>query len=113
LLFASAARDCIEAEGVLSRDCVLEAAKSYTTWTGGGLHAPSQAGLGVPSPCYQMITVKNGEFTRLYPPFEPTDADRAIVDTVEITADGWACDESTLVELVGDYGDTSAGKIAN
>ena len=110
LLFASAARDCIEAEGVLSRACVMEAAKSYTTWTGGGLHAPSQAGRGIPSPCYQMITVKDGAFTRLYPPIEPTDADRAIVDTVEITADGWACDESTLVDLVGDYGDTTAGK---
>lgn len=110
LLFASAARDCIEAEGVLSRACVMEAAKSYTTWTGGGLHAPSQAGRGIPSPCYQMITVKDGVFTRLYPPIEPTDADRAIVDTAEITADGWACDESTLVNLVGDYGDTTAGK---
>lgn len=110
LLFAVSARDCIVADGVLTRACAVEAAKKYTTWTGGGLHAPSQAGLGIPSPCYQMITVKDGAFTRLYPPLEPTDADRAIVDTVDITADGWACDESTLVELVGDYGDTTAGK---
>ncbi len=110
LLFASAARDCIVAESVLSRACVLKAAEKYTEWSGGGLHAPSQAGLGVPSPCYQMITVKDGVFTRLYPPVNPTDADRAIVDTAEITEDGWACDESTLVELVGDYGDTTAGK---
>jgi hypothetical protein len=57
-----------------------------------------------------MITVKDGAFTRLYPPMEPTDTDRAIVDTAEITEDGWACDESTLVELVGDYGDKTAGK---
>jgi hypothetical protein len=41
---------------------------------------------------------------------EPTDADRAIVATADITEDGWACDESTLVELVGDYGDKTAGK---
>jgi hypothetical protein len=46
----------------------------------------------------------------LYPPLEPTEADRAIVDSVTITDDGWACDESTLVDLVGDYGDTTAGK---
>ena len=110
LLFAVAARDCIEAESVLSRACVMEAAKSYTTWTGGGLHAPSQAGLGIPSPCYQMITVGDGAFTRLYPPLGATDADRTIVDTADLTEDGWACDESTLVELVGDYGDTTAGK---
>ena len=110
LLFASAARDCIESEGVLSRACVMEAASKYTEWTGGGLHAPSQPGPGIPSPCYQMITVKDGAFTRLYPPIDPTDADRAIVPSAEITADGWACDESTLVNLVGDYGDISAGK---
>ena len=110
LLFASVARDCIVAENVLSRACMLETARNYITWNGGGLHAPSQPGLGIPSPCYQMITVKDGGFTRLYPPLEPTEADRAIVDSVTITDDGWACDESTLVDLVGDYGDTTAGK---
>lgn len=58
-----------------------------------------------------MIVVKNGKFSRMYPPLEPTAADRALIPTVEITENGWACDESTLVPLVGDYGDVSVGKI--
>jgi hypothetical protein len=59
-----------------------------------------------------MITIKNGEFTRLYPPLNPTDADRALIPSATITDEGWACDESTLIELTGDYGDVSIGKIA-
>ena len=56
-----------------------------------------------------MIVVKDGAFTRSYPPVPPTDADRALVSTVEITEDGWACDETTLLRLDGDYGDTTLG----
>ena len=37
--------------------------------------------------------------------------DKARISTATITEDGWACDESTLVELVGDYGDAGIGKI--
>jgi hypothetical protein len=59
-----------------------------------------------------MITIANGKFTRLYPPLNPTDADKALISTATITEDGWACDESTLVELIGDYGDAGIGKIA-
>ena len=107
-LFATAAKPCVES-GELSRACVLERASTITDWTGGGLHAPADPGTNTPSPCYQMIVVKDGGFTRSYPPVPPNESDRALVPTVEITDDGWACDESTLLRLDGDYGDTSLG----
>lgn len=112
LLFSQVARDCIvENEGILSRSCVIENAKKVTVWTGGGLHAPSNPGKNIPSSCYQMIRVDNGVFTRNYPSRNPTDAERALIPSVDITKDGWACDDSTLVKLDGDYGDASPGKI--
>ncbi|MEY3034860.1 MAG: hypothetical protein RLZ86_1482 [Actinomycetota bacterium] len=107
-LFATAAKPCVES-GELSRACVVEQASGITSWTGGGLHAPADPGTNTPSPCYQMIVVKDGTFTRSYPPVPPSDADRALVPTVEITDDGWACDDSTLLPLDGDYGDTTLG----
>jgi hypothetical protein len=107
-LFATAAKPCVES-GELTRACVAEQASTIDDWTGGGLHAPADPGTNTPSPCYQMIVVKDGAFTRSYPPVPPTDADRALVPTVEITDDGWACDESTLLRLDGDYGDTTLG----
>ena len=114
LLFATAAKNCVTANnGAISRACIVDEISKVTSWTGGGMHAEASPGTNDPSPCYQMITIKDGKFTRLYPPLEPTDADRALIPTAELTADGWACDESTLVDLVGDYGDASVGKIAN
>lgn len=107
-LFATAAKPCVES-GELSRACVIEQASTITGWTGGGLHAPADPGTNTPSPCYQMIVVQNGAFTRSYPPVPATDADRALVPTVEITDDGWACDDTTLLPLDGDYGDTTLG----
>jgi len=112
LLFATAAKNCIVSNaGVLSRSCIMEEISKVDQWTGGGLHAQSSPGTNTSSPCYQMITIKDGQFTRLYPPLNPTDTDRALIPTATITEDGWACDESTLIELTGDYGDVSIGKI--
>ena len=90
----------------------MEEISTVDEWTGGGLHAQASPGTNTSSPCYQMITIKDGQFTRLYPPLNPTDTDRALIPTATITEDGWACDESTLIELTGDYGDVSIGKIA-
>lgn len=58
-----------------------------------------------------MIQVVDGAFSRLYPPVDPTEAERALVPTADITDAGWACDPSTVVQLVGDYGDASIGKL--
>lgn len=112
LLFSQVARDCIaDNGGVLTRSCIIEKAKQVDEWTGGGLHAPSNPGGNAPSPCYQIIKIDNGAFTRHFPSRNPTDDERSLVNSVEITDDGWACDPSTLVTLDGDYGDPSPGKI--
>ncbi len=112
LLFSRVAKDCIVAnEGVLTRSCVIEQAKQIDEWTGGGLHAPSNPGGNEPSPCYQIIAIENGAFVRHFPSRNPTDEERALVPTVEITDDGWACDPSTMMRLDGDYGDPTPGRI--
>jgi hypothetical protein len=98
--------------GQISRACIVDEVSKVREWSGGGLHAVASPGNNEPSPCYQMITIKDAKFTRLYPPLNPTDADKALIPTATITEDGWACDESTLVDLTGDYGDVSIGKIA-
>lgn len=111
-LFGQVARDCIaDSQGVLTRRCVIEKAKQINAWTGGGLHAPSNPGANEPSPCYQIIEIVDGKFTRHFPSRNPTPQERALVPTVEITDDGWACDPSTMIRLDGDYGDPSPGKI--
>ena len=113
LLFATAAKNCvINNNGQISRACIVDEVSKVREWSGGGLHAVASPGNNEPSPCYQMITIKDAKFTRLYPPLNPTDADKALIPTATITEDGWACDESTLVDLTGDYGDVSIGKIA-
>jgi len=110
MLFASVAKQCVVDNGELTRGCIMDNVAKVTEWTGGGLHGPSSPGTNTPSPCYLMIEVKGGQFTRLYPPLEPTDADRALIPSTEITPEGWACDPSTLVKLDGDYGDQTLGK---
>ena len=110
MLFATVAKQCVVDNGELTRACVMENVGKVTEWTGGGLHGPSSPGTNTPSPCYLMIQVKDGKFTRLYPPLEPTDADRALIPSTDITPEGWACDPSTLVRLDGDYGDQTLGK---
>jgi hypothetical protein len=69
LLFATAAKNCVvNNNGEISRDCIVEEVSKVREWAGGGLHAVASPGNNEPSPCYQMITIANGKFTRLYPP---------------------------------------------
>ncbi len=111
LLFSRVARDCIvDNAGVLTRSCVIDKAEQVSEWTGGGLHGPSNPGANEPSLCYQIIVVEDGVFARHYPSLDPSDEERALIPSAEITPDGWACDSSTRIELVGDYGDPSPGK---
>jgi hypothetical protein len=58
-----------------------------------------------------IIKVEDGAFTRHYPSLGSSDEERALVDSVEITDDGWACDPSAMFQLEGNYGDPSPGKI--
>ncbi len=71
LLFVTAANACGERDdGVLTRSCILEEAAAVEEWTAGGMHAPTDPEDGpdaVGSPCTMLLTVEDGEFTRLYP----------------------------------------------
>lgn len=68
LLFATAADACAaENDGVIDRECVLSESARVDDWTGGGLHAPSDPGGEEPPSCGMLMTVRDGEFVRLWP----------------------------------------------
>jgi hypothetical protein len=52
LLFAKAAASC---GNDLTRRCMYDAAKRVHTWTGGGLHAPTDPGAGTSTPCFATV----------------------------------------------------------
>lgn len=87
LLFAVAARDC---GANLTRDCVFAKARTYTAWTGGGLHAPQDVKHSRQSQCYTLFGVRNGAF--VVEPVHPN------------TAGIYNCDPKNVVALHGDYG---------
>jgi hypothetical protein len=100
LLFVTAANACLDSnDGVLERECVLDAALSITEWTGGGLHSPSNPASNEPSGCGLLFEVKDGEFTRLFP-------QRGSADD---NGQGWNCITPGIVEIEGDFGDVTAG----
>jgi hypothetical protein len=98
LLFAVAADDCAAAnDGVLTRDCVLEAADAIEGWTAGGLHAPSgpgRDGEGRPN-CEMVLDVdEDGEFVRLFPELGSDDD----------AGDGFWCRDDYLVDVPDNEG---------
>lgn len=88
LLFAQAARDC---GSELTRSCVYDGVTAATDWTGGGLHAPTNAGAGLPGECGMIVEATPGGFV-LPDDFEPTDG-------------LFECSDANLVALDGDYGE--------
>ena len=97
LLFATAANECGEADGVLERECVLAAAASIDDWTGGGLHAPQDpapAADATASPCGLLVVVRDGEFERLYPEIGGEGDD----------VDGFHCPEDGVSEVPANAG---------
>jgi ABC-type branched-subunit amino acid transport system substrate-binding protein len=87
LLFAKAANDC---GAELSRDCVWENASKITEWTGGGLHAQADLTDGGHAPtCWSLVVVDGGKFR---------------VADIDPTDGAFVCDETSVVELKGDYG---------
>ena len=66
LLFAQAARDCDRSDD-LTRTCVLQGAAAVHDWTGGGLNPPTEPGTNQRTPCYVLMQVTDGAFTRLSP----------------------------------------------
>lgn len=99
LLFVTAANACGEEnDGVLTRACIVEQAAAVEDWTGGGLHAPTDPEDGpdaVASPCIMLLTVKDGEFERLYPEVGSEDDD----------GQGFHCGGEDAVTEVSDVGE--------
>ena len=67
----------------LTREAVIEAAKTINFWDANGLHGVSNPSEGVPSPCFVIITLQDGLWKRSYPS-RPGELD---------------CEESNLVTL--------------
>jgi len=101
LLFVTAANKCLdEGDGVLERECVLEAALSFDSWDGGGLHSPGNPADNEGAACEIMMEIIDGEFVRNFPEFGSDDDN----------GNGWHCyDNPGRAALDGNFGDTEAG----
>ena len=51
----------------LTREAVIEAAKTINFWDANGLHGVSNPSEGIPSPCFVVITLQDGVWKRSYP----------------------------------------------
>ena len=87
LLFATAAKAC---GGDLTRACVFEEASGITEWTGGGLHAATSPGTQEGPRCAMVVEASPDGF--------------AVPDDFETTDGLFRCDEESVVQLEGDYG---------
>ena len=67
----------------LTREAVIEAAKTINFWDANGLHGVSNPSEKIPSPCYVIVTLQDGVWKRSYPS-RPGELD---------------CEESNLVTL--------------
>ena len=100
LMFATAANDCLDHNNnVLERECVLAAGKKITSWTGGGLHSETNPAGNHPPKCGIIMGVKGGKWTRVFP----------VLGSADDNGKGWHCDDNGSVEIVGDFGDATAG----
>ncbi len=102
LLFAQSAAKCIDANGgVLTRSCVLAEAAAVSEWTGGGLHAPTVPGSNRPAQCSLLMEVVGGRWQRHWP----------ALGSADDNGGGWHCDPANVIELTGDYGDVTIGRL--
>lgn len=70
--------------GGLTRELVIEAARTITEWDGRGLHGPTNPAEGIPSPCFMLVSPTPSGWIRRHP------ATQGTMD----------CDPDNLVELV-------------
>jgi hypothetical protein len=90
LLFAEAAKACGAAnDGLLTRQCVVDAGRDIDVWTGGGLHAVTGPADNEPVGCTMLVTVDDGEWVQAFP--ERGSADDA--------GDGFYCPDIGIVDL--------------
>ncbi len=88
LIFAEVAGDC---GSDLTRRCLYDGLTEVTDWTGGGLHAPTDAGAGLPGQCAMIVEATPDGFV-VPDDFEPTDG-------------LFECSDENLVQLEGDFGE--------
>jgi hypothetical protein len=62
LLFAKAAASCGDD---LTRTCVYDAGRKIHSWTGGGLHAPTDPGANASVDCFTMLRATTKGFVRM------------------------------------------------
>ena len=85
LLFEEAVnRAMFTSGGGLSREMVIEAARTITEWDGRGLHGPTNPAEGIPSPCFLLMSPTPSGWIRRHP---------ATPGTMD-------CEPDNLVELV-------------
>lgn len=85
LLFEEAVNRALHTSGGgLTRELVIEAARTITEWDGRGLHGPTNPAEGIPSPCFMLMSPTPSGWIRRHP-------------TTQGTMD---CDPDNLVELV-------------
>ncbi|WP_419850784.1 hypothetical protein [Candidatus Poriferisocius sp.] len=85
LLFEEAVnRAMFSSGGGLSRELVIESARTITEWDGRGLHGPTNPAEGIPSPCFLLMSPTPSGWIRRHP------ATQGTMD----------CDSDNLVELV-------------
>ena len=100
LLFATAAKACLEANGnVLERECVLAEGLKISSWTGGGLHTETNPGAERAADLRDHHGGRDGAWQRLHPE----------VGSPDDNGDGWHCDPDSALEIVGDFGDVTKG----
>lgn len=100
LMFATAANDCLDSnDGVLERECVLEAGTNITSWTGGGLHAETNPSSNEPPACGIIMEVVDGQWQRAYPELGSEDD----------SGDGFNCRPDGATEIEGTFGDSELG----
>ena len=85
LLFEEAVnRAMFTSGGGLTRELVIEAARTITEWDGRGLHGSTNPAEGIPSPCFMLVSPTPSGWIRRHP------ATQGTMD----------CDPDNLVELV-------------
>ncbi len=85
LLFEEAVnRAMFSSGGGLSRELVIDAARTITEWDGRGLHGPTNPAEGIPSPCFMLVSPTPSGWIRRHP----------------ATAGTMDCDPDNLVDLV-------------
>ncbi len=85
LLFEEAVnRAMFTSGGGLTRELVIDAARTITEWDGRGLHGPTNPAEGIPSPCFMLMSPTPSGWIRRHPAAQGT----------------MDCDTDNLVELV-------------